>query len=233
MTRPLRYDDSFTNIINEKIHDKFLKFFTIKVQSTAFCQKLNLQRSLLVTSLFDIVFGLIVAISFFRSIIISYENFLYFIENFVIIIGICFGFVGLDSSTNLKKSSSRIYKNWRIFVTFAFPFIEIINNFNFLCNYRPNCNKLADVVFVICLFAVNIYFTRIAWSFYIRLDKNHELLIIHGKYLEKMINDESYKINDIKKYVPPEAPIGLRTAPTSNSAAENELSVFNTPGTNK
>ena len=233
MTRPLRYDDSFTNIINEKIHDKFLRFLTIKVQSTAFCQKLNLQRSLLVCSLFDIILGLIVAVSFFRSIVVSYENFLYFLENFILIIGICFGFVGLDASTNLKKSSSRIYKNWRIFISFAFPFIEIINNFNFLCNYRPECHKFRDILFIFSLFIVNIYFTRIAWSFFIRLDKNHELLVIHGKYLEKMINDESYKISDIKKYVPPEAPIGLRTAPQNNALNENELSVFNTPGINK
>ena len=33
---------------------------------------------------------------------------------------------------------------------------------------------------------------------------NQELLIIHGKYLEKMLNNENHKYTDAKKYVPPE-----------------------------
>ena len=31
MTRPLRYDDAFINILKEKMHDKFLNIFTLKV----------------------------------------------------------------------------------------------------------------------------------------------------------------------------------------------------------
>src|SRR5687767_13684822 len=116
MTRPLRYDDSFTNIINEKVHDKFLSVFTIKVQSTAFCQRLNLQRSLIVTSLYDIIFRLIIFFTFFNSIEVSHESFLFFVENFFLIIGLCFGCVGLDSATNLRKMNTKIYKNWRIFI---------------------------------------------------------------------------------------------------------------------
>ena len=54
MTRPLKYDDQFKSIINEKINDKFLYLFNIKVQSTAFCKMLNLQKSLLISSLIDI-----------------------------------------------------------------------------------------------------------------------------------------------------------------------------------
>jgi hypothetical protein len=226
MARPLRYEDSFMNIINEKIHDKFLKLFTIKVQSTAFCQKLNLQRSLMIASLFDITLGFIISISFFHSIQVSYDSFLYFIENFILMIGICFGLVGLDTALNLKKSNSMLYKRWRIFITFAFPFLELINNFNFFCNYKESCNKFTSFLFVIVLFAINMYLTRIAWSFYIRLLRSHELLIIHGKYLERMIDEESYKIRDVKKYVPPESPIGLKPIPINNTVAENELNVF-------
>lgn len=204
MTRPLRYDDSFTNIINEKIHEKFLGIFTIKVQSTAFSQRLNLQRSLMVCSLFDFILGIIIIFTFFRSIKESKESFTFFIENFLLIIGVCFGCVGMDASTNLRKLNTKIYKNWRVFITFAFPFFEMINNFSFLCHYRTKCDKFPNLIFTLALFLVNLYFSKIAWSFYIRLEKGHELLIIHGKYLEKMMNDESYKISDVKKYVPPE-----------------------------
>ena len=135
MTRPLRYDDSFTNIINEKIHHKFLNIFNVKVQSTAFSQKLNLQRSLLIVSLWDIIFGLIIIIAFFNNIRDMHENLFFFLQNFIIIIGFFFGFVGIDSSTNLRKTNTKIFKNWRIFITFAFPFFELISNFSFLCYY--------------------------------------------------------------------------------------------------
>jgi hypothetical protein len=232
MTRPLRYDDSFTTIINEKIHDKFLNIFTIKVQSTAFCQKLNLQRSLMITSLWDISFGFIIFLSFLKSINLTQENFLFFIESFILIVGMCFGFVGVDSATNLKKLNTKVYKNWRIFITFAFPVLELIHNFRFLCNYTSECSKGENVIFVIIITALNLYFTKIAWSFYIRLEKNHELLIIHGKYLEKMINDESYKLNDVKKYVPPEQLMQQKISP-HHSNQDSELSVFKTPGVGK
>ncbi len=48
-----------------------------------------------------------------------------------------------------------------------------------------------------------MYFTKIAWSFCIRINKNHELLIIHGKYLERMLVDEGHKVSE-KKYIPPD-----------------------------
>jgi hypothetical protein len=73
MTRPLRYDDSFTSIINEKVHENFLLLFNIKVQSTAFQQKLNLQRSLIIVSLFDLFVGLVISLLFFLSIDQSYD----------------------------------------------------------------------------------------------------------------------------------------------------------------
>ncbi len=220
MTRPLRYDDSFTNIINEKIHDKFLNIFNIKVQSTAFCQKLNLQRSLMVASLYDICFGFFVLIYYFRTISKFSDSFIIFIENFLLISGIGFGFVGLDSAANLRKINTRIYKVWRIFITFFFPFIELISNFSFFCSLGNNCNKLYNFILTAVVFGFNIYLTRIAWSFYIRLIRNHELLIIHGKYLEKMINEESYKMNDLRKYVPPELLIMNKSLPLLNDTNE-------------
>ena len=111
MTRPLRYDDSFMNIINDKIHEKFLNIFNIKVQSTAFCQKMNLQRSILITSLWDILIGIIMIFAFFNSVKEMYQNLIFFLENFLLIIGLFFGFVGIDSSTNLKKVNTKVYKS--------------------------------------------------------------------------------------------------------------------------
>jgi hypothetical protein len=228
MTRPLRYDDSFTNIINEKIHDKFLHVFNVKVQSTAFRQKLNLQRSLLIVSLWDITFGTILLFAFFNSVGEMKDNIIFLIENFFLIIGICFGFVGVDSATNLRKVNTKVYKNWRVFITFAFPILEMINNFSFFCYYWNQCSKLENFIIISIIFIFNIYWTKIAWSFYIRLARGHELLIIHGKYLDKMINDESYKLNDVKKYVPPEQLMGnkLLSATNTNTGSDSELSIF-------
>lgn len=203
MTRPLRYDDSFKNILQEKIHDKFLYLFNVKVQSTAFCQKLNLQRSLIITSAFDVLIGIIIIFVFFNN-IEREETFLYFIENFILISGICFGMVGFDCANNLRKSNMRIYKNWRLFVTFSILLLEIINNFDILCEIfsSEKCNNISNVLMLIIYFIVNVYFSKIAWSFYIRLIRGHELLVIHGKYLERMMNEESYKLKDLKQYVP-------------------------------
>lgn len=219
MTRPLRYDDSFTSIINEKVHDKFLFFFNIKVQSTAFQQRVNLQRSLIIVSLFDLLVGLVISMQFFRSIEQSYDSMLFFLENFILMISFFFSFLGLDTATNLKRYNAKVYKNWRIFVTFAFPLIEAANNFKFLHLYNAKYDAFNSLILTLVYLFINLYFTKIAWSFNIRLQKGHELLIIHGKYLEKMMNDESYKINDLKKYVPPEQSL-IKTA------VETEMNLF-------
>ena len=78
------------------------------------------------------------------------------------------------------------------------------------------------MLFLIAYLLINIYLTKIAWSFFIRLNKGHEILIIHGKYLEKMINDESYKISDVKNYVPPEQQLIHK----DTAAPDHELSIF-------
>lgn len=204
MARPLRYDDQFVSIVNEKIHDKFLNLVSIKVQSTAFFQKLNLQQSLIVCSLIDMLIGLIIFFYFFRIMELKEEGFIYIAENILLVLGMFFGLVGFDSATNLKKRNSIIYKSWRIFITFAIPFCELIQSSDKFCYYNSNCTFGYFVLVATIIFTINLYLTKVAWSFCIRIDRNHELLIIHGKYLENMMKEENYKITDnIKKYVPP------------------------------
>jgi len=223
MTRPLRYDDSFMSIVSEKLHDKFLNVFTIKVQSTAFCQKVNLKQSLFIISLIDFFIGLLVFLLFFKILDLNTsEGVFYIIENLILILGMVFGLVGMDASTNLKKKNASIYKLWRILITFLIPIFELINSLDKLCYYSANCTSWRYLGFTIIIFPINIYFTKIAWSFCVRLDRSHELLIIHGKYLEKMMNDEQIKMTDMKNYYnPPEITKG-----TPNDYKEQELATM-------
>lgn len=115
-----------------------------------------------------------------------------------------------------------------MFVTFFFIFLELINGFKFLCFYTQECDKLGSLFFDGICFSINLYFTRVAWSFYIRLERSHELLIIHGKYLEKMINDESYKLNDIKLHVYPERPMIINNVEVN----EKEMTLYKTLNVN-
>lgn len=73
-----------------------------------------------------------------------------------------------------------------------------MNNFSFCCYYTEgeisenfklnmNCSIVERLVFNIVLLSWNIYITKIAWSFNIRLEQSHDLLIIHGGYLEKLL----------------------------------------------
>jgi len=191
------------SIVSEKLHDKFLNIFTIKVQSTAFCQKVNLKQSLFIISLIDFFIGLIIFLLFFRILDLNPdEGVIYIIENLMLILGMVFGLVGMDASTNLKKKNASIYKLWRILITFLIPIFE-----------------LRYLGFTIVLFPINIYFTKISWSFCVRLDRGHELLIIHGKYLEKMMNDEQIKMTDLRNYIPPDLNKG-----SQNDFKEQELS---------
>ena len=50
---------------------------------------------------------------------------------------------------------------------------------------------------------IHLYLSKIAWSFNTRLLLNQELLIIHGKYLEQMLNNENHKYTGTKKYIHP------------------------------
>ena len=44
------------------------------------------------------------------------------------------------------------------------------------------------------IFIINIYATKIAWSFNTRLQKGQDLLVIHGKYLDQMMSFENQRI---------------------------------------
>lgn len=203
MARPLRYDDQFVSIINQSINDKFLNLCNIKVQSTAFCQKINLQKALTIISCIDFILGFVIFISFFE--IIGYnDHILYFIENTILVFGMFFGLLGIDAATNLKKQNSAIYKNWRILVTFLVPLLELINKKEDFCYYKTSCRDSYFWLMTFVYIIVNLYLTKIAWSFCIRINRNHELLIIHGKHLEKMMKDENFKMSDNKKYIPPD-----------------------------
>lgn len=209
MTRPLRYDDAFTNILKEKMFDKILGLFTIKVQSTTFFQKYNLQKGLLIASLYDLVFGIIITILLFNNYHHNEGNTTFLLESSLGVLSIFFGLIGLDSALNLKKVNAVVYKNWRIAFTFLYIVIEIGNHFRFICFYSESyhlnmtCSGFERGLFFLILVIWNCYITKIAWSFFIRLDQSHDLLIIHGKYLEKMLSEENFKTDISKKYTPP------------------------------
>lgn len=207
MTRPLIYDDIFISILKDKMHDKFLGIFTIKVQSTTFFQKLNLQKGLMVSSLCDIIYGILSFNLFFNFYQFNKNNLSFLIENAMGVLCLFFGLIGLDASLNLKKINSLVYKNWRIGFTILYFFMEIANNFNYLCffyNDKKECGSLfSKFVFFLFIFLFSMYLSKISWSFYIRLDQSHDLLIIHGKYLEKMLNEDNSKYEVAKKYTPP------------------------------
>lgn len=59
MARPLKYDDQFISILSDKLYERFF-FFAVKVQSTSFCQKLNLQQALFLSGIVDFFMGFIV-----------------------------------------------------------------------------------------------------------------------------------------------------------------------------
>ena len=118
--------------------------------------------------------------------------------------GMIFGLIGIDASSNLKKTNSQIYKYWRIFFTLYIPISELINyTYSNFCYFNENCSLIYFLFISFTYFCFNLYLSKISWSFYIRLEKNHELLIIHGKYLEHMIREENTKINEtnLKKYI--------------------------------
>lgn len=207
MTRPLRYDDSFINILKEKLHSKFLNIFTLKVQSTAFFQKFSLLQALLIVGLTDLVFGIVYTFIFFL-IVHKDPGVVVMFQVLLVMIGFFFGLIGINASSSMTKKICHIYKNWRIFITFAYPLLEIINQFYIYCYFFENCSKILSFLLLVLVFIYNLYLTFISWSFYVRLDKAHELLIIHGKYLDKMMENDNYKIMLSNKYMPPDVLLG-------------------------
>jgi len=210
MTRPLCYDDSFTNLVNEKLFANFLNCFTIRVYKTGFI-KLNLLFSLIIIGIFDFTLGIIAAIVYFKQEDYRQLSLLIKIQFFFVILGVVFGLFGIKAASSMLKKFSIIYKNWRIFITIAYPLCEIFNGFYIFCMLFTNCNYFLTFLALIFWSVFNLYLTLITWSYYVRLDQSHELLIIHGRNLKKIMNnDENIKNRDKDKdnkaktdYIPP------------------------------
>lgn len=197
MSRPLIYDDQFTSLIHSNIKQKFLFCFSIKVQSTAFYQSLSLQNSIRICSLYDLLFGL--AILYCTNLSCSP------IELILTVLSFVFCFISFNMSNNLNKKSAKYYYQWRLILTFFVPIVEFFQyHSNNYCYYTSLCNRFffyLGISFGITI--VHLYLTKIAWSFSMRLQLGQELLVIHGKYLEKMLNNENHKLNGTNKYIPP------------------------------
>ena len=203
MARPLRYDDQFISIVNDRIFIDFLCIFKIKAQSTCFYKSMNLQRGLIVCGAFDLLIGCLVLYNFNYLTSLIPNNFLDKIENGAFVIGILFSLVAFEGALNLKKSLVYYYKLYRNFITIFIPLCELYFSPSGVCFYLP-CDFLTLLCLMSIYLIVNLYLNKIVASFYARLLVNQELLIIHGKHLEKMMELETYKIYaTAHKYIPP------------------------------
>jgi hypothetical protein len=201
MARPLRYDDQFTSIINERVTIRLFFCFKLKAQSTCFYKRINLLQGLLLCSLIDIIIAVYIFLQLIH--VADYNSFTYLnIKNYISILGILFGFIGFDAAANLKKRSSRLYRNWRIFITILTIACELSVGLTGVLYHDENIFIYA--AYMVCYIGVSTYMNKIVESFNTRLMLNQELLIVHGRYLEKMVENDSYRMNDnIKKYIPP------------------------------
>jgi len=190
MSRPLIYDDQFTSLVHSNIKQNIFFCFPIKVQSTAFYQSMSLQNAIRICSIYDFIFG-------FFILYCAYPNFS-ILEFILMFLSIIFGVISMGMSNNFNKRYSKYYYYWRITITFLIPIIEFFEyNSNKIC-YYTTCNKFTFYFGIsIGLTIIHFYLTKIAWSFSMRLLLGQELLIIHGKYLELMLNKENSLINNI------------------------------------
>jgi hypothetical protein len=204
MARPLRYDDQFVSIVNDRIFIDFLCIFRIKAQSTCFYKSMNLQRGLIVCGLYDLIVGSLVLFYFIELASLVPNNFLDIIENGCLVAGILFAILAFEGAVNLKKQLVYYYKLYRNFITFFIPLCEIYLSPSGVCFYLP-CDFLTLLCLMSIYLIVNLYLNKIVASFYARLLFNQELLIIHGKHLEKMMEQETYKIySNASRYIPPD-----------------------------
>ena len=189
MSRPLIYDDQFTSLVHSNMKQNIFFCFPIKVQSTAFYQSMSLQNAIRICSIYDFIFG-------FFILYCAYPNFS-ILEFILMFLAIIFGVISMGMSNNFNKRYSKYYYYWRATITFLIPIIEFFDyNSNKIC-YYSNCNRFTyffglSLGLIIFIF----YLTKIAWSFSTRLLLGQELLIIHGKYLELMLNKENSLINN-------------------------------------
>ncbi len=185
MSRPLIYDDQFKSLIKSDMKEKFFFCIPMKVQSSAFYKSSSLQNAIRVCSVYDFICG------FF---ILFCGNSTFF-EILFVIFFFGFGILSIDNSINISKSYSKYYYLWRIFVTIFVPLREFINfTKEKMCYYSKCPTFIFYSGLSFGIFLINIYATKIAWSFNVRLQKGQDLLVIHGKYLDDMMTFENQRI---------------------------------------
>ena len=197
MTRPLIYDEQFKSLIHSQIKEKFLFCFSVKVQSTAFYQNLSLQNAIRICSIYDFIIFIIIFYNSYNSINLI---------NIIFMVCTClFGIISMGLSNNLNKKYSQYYYYYRIIFLFLLPITEFYDyKNNHSCYYYDSCNTFSFYLgYSLGIALINIYFAKIAWSFNIRLLLGHELLIIHGKYLEKILTNEKTEIITNQDYTIP------------------------------
>lgn len=196
MARPLKYDEQFTSLVTSVVKEPFLLCISMKVQSTAFNKSLSLQNSIRICSVYDILFSL--------SILYLTHLKLSLMEIILVASGIIFFIISLNMSSNLNKEYALYYYFWRSIVLFIIPLREFFNYSNSkICYYTSMCSTLMFYILItIGLTIIHFYLTKISWSFLKRLQMGQALLVIHGKYLEKMLNNENNKLNS-NGYIPP------------------------------
>ncbi len=192
MSRPLKYDDQFKSLVKSEMKQNFFFCIPMKVQSSAFYKSLSLQSSLRICSVYDIICGCF----------ILYCGKSLFIENLFILLFFFFGIMSINNSVNLSKRFSKYYYYWRVAITILIPIREFSQyKKQNICYYSTCTTFIYYSGLSIGILIINLYFTKISWSFNTRLQRGQELLVIHGKYLEQMISNENQKIIDTQNLI--------------------------------
>ena len=192
MSRPLIYDDQFKSLVKSEMKQKFLFCIPMKVQSSAFYKSLSLQSSLRICSVYDILCGFFILYCGNNS----------FYETLFICLFFFFGIMSINNSVNLSKRFSKYYYYWRIAITIIIPLREFAQyTHKNICYYSVCSNFIHYAGLSIGILMINLYCTKISWSFNTRLQRGQELLVIHGKYLEQMISNENQKIIDTQNLI--------------------------------
>ena len=133
--------------------------------------------------------------TFFAVFLFYFVAILPFLKFFLLFFFFGFGILSIDNSINISKSYSKYYYLWRIFVTIFVPLREFINfSKEKMCYYSKCPTFIFYSGLSFGIFLINIYATKIAWSFNVRLQKGQDLLVIHGKYLDDMMTFENQRI---------------------------------------
>jgi hypothetical protein len=220
MSRPLIYDDQFKALLKNDTKEKFFFCIPMKVQSSAFYKSVSLQNSIRVCSIYDFICGFFILFCGNNS----------FWEIFFIILFFCFGVLSIHNSINISKTIAKYYYYWRIFITFFIPIEEFMDyEKEKICYYSKCMTFFYYAGLSLGISIINIYAAKIAWSFHIRLQKGHDLLAIHGKYLENMISNENNRIanthNELMKSNYAEIEMGKKKESSiipSNNEEENK-----------